>query len=230
MIRIAILISGRGSNMCCLADAISQFNLTAEITLVAANQPCAGLEEAAHRGLSTALISRADHISRETQEQALIAEIESRCADFIFLAGYMAILSPAFVDRFSGRIINIHPSLLPAFKGLNTHRRALDAGATRHGATVHMVTAELDDGPTLLQAGLEVDAAMTADALAGKVLKLEHALFPFILHALCSGAIILTDGRPEWHDQAAALASAPDPIKTVLEPVVIWPGLAKNSN
>lgn len=228
--RLAILISGRGSNMSCLADAITSYELAADIVLVAANKPCAGLDEAMRRGLPTTLVSRADFGSREDHEQALIYEIERSGADLVFLAGYMAILSPAFVARFAGRIINIHPSLLPAFKGLDTHQRALDSGAVHHGVTVHIVTPDLDDGPICLQAGLTVEKGLTVEALASQVLKLEHALYPFILYALCRRTLTVANGLPVWHEPTDTLSSAPTPIKSVLETTVIWPALDKNSN
>ena len=151
--RIAVLISGRGSNMLRLAahaGPASGF----EIALVAANKACEGLALAETQGLSTQLVSRTDFASRQDQETALGDAIVEAGAEIICLAGYMAILSPAFVERFAGRIINIHPSLLPDLKGLDTHERAIAAGMARHGASVHLVTAGLDDGPTLLQAGL----------------------------------------------------------------------------
>lgn len=228
--RLAILISGRGSNMICLADAISQHGISADITLVAANRPCPGLDEAASRHLPTALVNRADYDSRDAHEDALATSIEDSGAEWVFLAGYMAILSPDFVNRFAGRIINIHPSLLPDFKGLDTHQRALDHGVTRHGATVHVVTAELDDGPILLQAGLAVDSHETAAQLAARVLSLEHALFPFVLNALASGDLKIENGVPNWTNGDAALAAAPRSFRDRLTPAVIWPEDAKNTN
>ena len=228
--RLAILISGRGSNMSCLADAIAGYELAAEIVLVAANKPCAGVDEATRRDLPTALISLTDFDSREDQERALISAIEDSGADLVFLAGYMAILSPSFVAHFAGRIINIHPSLLPAFKGLDTHQRALDSGATRHGATVHIVTPELDDGPICLQAGLNITQDVTAEVLASQVLELEHALYPFILYALCCGILTISNGQPEWHGSSEVLRSAPAPIRTVLDETIIWPASEQNRN
>jgi phosphoribosylglycinamide formyltransferase-1 len=178
MMRLAILISGRGSNMLRLADVIDSRTDQAQIVLVAANKPCQGLASAAGIGLPTQLVDRKDFADKSAQEAALAAAIEATGADWILLAGYMAILSASFVDRFRDRIINIHPSLLPDLKGLDTHARALSAGYRRHGATVHLVTPALDDGPILLQAALTVSGDETESELAARVLTLEHRRRP----------------------------------------------------
>jgi formyltetrahydrofolate-dependent phosphoribosylglycinamide formyltransferase len=230
--RIAVLISGRGSNMLQLAahaDPASGF----EIVLVAANKSCDGLALAETRGLSTQLISRADFASRQDQEAALGDAIIEAGAEIICLAGYMAILSPAFVERFAGCIINIHPSLLPDLKGLDTHERAIAVGMARHGASVHLVTAELDDGPMLLQAGLDVMKGEDAGSLAARVLCLEHALYPFVVSSLANGRLTAGPDGVIWHDGATALKSAEPAIADVLEGTVIWPAAAvhgENSN
>jgi len=219
--RVAVLISGRGSNMVSLADTLAPGS--ADIVLVAANTPCDGLRLAEDRGLATRLVNRADFADRPAHEAALGDAIEAAAADWICLAGYMAVLSAAFVERFRGRIINIHPSLLPAFKGLDTHRRALAAGARQHGATVHLVTAALDDGPILLQAGLEVLPGDDEAGLAARVLRLEHALYPFVVACIASGELAITGDRARWDDGTSALASAGDRIADVLAPAIIWP-------
>ncbi|MEK9960345.1 MAG: phosphoribosylglycinamide formyltransferase [Rhodobiaceae bacterium] len=223
MMRLAILISGRGSNMLRLANVVANGADQAQIVLVAANKPCQGLASAAGIGLPTQLVDRKDFANKSAQETALAAAIEATGADWILLAGYMAILSASFVDRFRDRIINIHPSLLPDLKGLDTHARALSAGYRRHGATVHLVTPALDDGPILLQAALTVSGDETESELAARVLTLEHALYPFVILALASGELQIIDGNPSWRPGARSLASADMTIAGVLKDTVIWP-------
>ena len=223
MIRIAILISGRGSNMLRLAEMISAIPDRAQIVLVAANNDCDGLVEAAALGLPTTLVDRQQFADRSSHESALAAQIEDASADWILLAGYMAILSATFIARFPHRILNIHPSLLPELKGLDTHARALAANRDRHGATVHMVTPQLDDGPILLQAGLTIGNGETEQALASRVLALEHALYPFVVMSLADEVLTIRDGRPVWRDAIRSLRDAPPSIGDVLKPAVIWP-------
>ena len=219
--RIAVLISGRGSNMTSLADALPPVNV--DIALVAANTPCDGLRLAEERGLDTRLVDRADFASKAAHEAVLGDALEAAEVDWICLAGYMAILSSGFVDRFRNRIINIHPSLLPEFKGLDTHSRALSAGAKRHGASVHLVTAALDDGPVLLQAGLDITPEDDVSSLAARVLQLEHALYPFVMLSLAKGDLFLEDGAVSWHNRETALINAGETVFGVLSPAVIWP-------
>jgi len=206
-----------------LARHIDRNDLACEIVLVAANQDCDGLAEAAKRNLLTTCVDRAAFDSRAAQEIALGDHIEAAGADWICLAGYMAVLSAAFVTRFAGRIINIHPSLLPAHKGLHTHQRALDACDTRHGASVHIVTTALDDGPLILQAGLPLSEKETAESLAARVLVLEHALYPFVLETLVSGHLLIQDGMVQWRDGETALDESVAEIGAVLKGCVIWP-------
>ena len=206
-----------------LARYIDRNELACEIVLVAANQDCVGLAEAAKLNLPTACVDRAAFDDRAAQETALGDHIEAAGADWIYLAGYMAVLSAAFVTRFAGRIINIHPSLLPAHKGLHTHQRALDAGDTRHGASVHIVTPALDDGPLILQAGLSLLEKETAESLAARVLVLEHALYPFVLETLVSGHLVIQDGMVHWRDGETALDESVAKIGAVLKGCVIWP-------
>ena len=193
-----------------------------EIVLVASNKPCAGIEFAATRGLPTALIDRQAYDSRQAQETALGQAIETAAANYIFLAGYMAVLSGDFVGRFTGQILNIHPSILPAFKGLNTPQRALDAGVLHHGASVHIVTAALD-GPIILQAGLEISKDETAQTLAERVLRLEHQLLPFVLASLVTGDLKLQNAVPLWANHADILAAVKVETRDFLENHVIWP-------
>ena len=223
MPRIAILISGRGSNMQRLVE-VSQQNLPmVEIVLVASNAPCAGIEFARDHGLTTATIERSVYASRADQETALAQTLVAAAPDWIFLAGYMAVLSAKFVAQFAGKILNIHPSLLPDFKGLDTHERALSAGVAQHGASVHMVTAALDDGPVILQAGLTIAAGEDAKSLAAKVLGLEHQLYPFVLSSLATGALVLTDGAPYWQPREQVIKDAPASSRHFLETTAIWP-------
>ena len=230
--RIAVLISGRGSNMLRLAAHAGHAS-GFEIVLVAADKPCDGLGLAEARGLPTRLVARADFTSRQDQEAALGDAVVTSGAEMICLAGYMAILSPSFVERFAGRIINIHPSLLPDLKGLDTHERAVAAGAARHGASVHLVTAELDDGPMLLQAGLDVTKGEDAGSLAARVLRLEHALYPFVVASLANGTLATGPDGVVWHNGPAALKDTDPAIAEVLSGTAIWPTRAahgQNSN
>ena len=184
--RVAILISGRGSNMTALIEAAKAKDYPAEIALVVSNRPdAAGLDRARSCGIPTAVI---DHTTfggdRETFEQALDRELREQRIDLVCLAGFMRLLTPWFVNRWSGRMLNIHPSLLPQFKGLHTHRRALEAGVKRHGATVHFVVAEMDAGPIVIQDSVAVHENDTEETLAARVLELEHQIYPRALRAV----------------------------------------------
>ena len=158
-----------------------------EIVLVASNKPSAGIDFAAARGLPTALIDRQTNDSRQAQETALAKTIEAAAADWIFLAGYMAVLSADFVGRFTGRILNIHPSLLPKYKGLNTHSRALEAGDRFAGCSVHYVTPDFDGGQVLGQAVVPILKNDDAKSLAARVLIKEHCLYPLVLRRVMTG-------------------------------------------
>jgi phosphoribosylglycinamide formyltransferase 1 len=187
--RVAILISGRGSNMTALIEAARAKDYPAEIVLVVSNRPdAAGLDRARSSGIPTAVI---DHKKfggdRETFEQALDRELREHRIDLVCLAGFMRLLTPWFVNRWSGRMLNIHPSLLPQFKGLHTHRRALEARVTRHGATVHFVVPEMDAGPIVAQDSLAVHENDTEETLAARVLELEHQIYPRALRAVAEG-------------------------------------------
>ena len=184
--RVAILISGRGSNMTALIKAAEAKDYPAEIALVVSNRPdAAGLDHARSSGIPTAVI---DHTKfgggRETFEHALDRQLREQRIDLVCLAGFMRLLTPWFVNRWSGRMLNIHPSLLPQFKGLHTHRRALEAGVKRHGATVHFVVAEMDAGPIVMQDSVAVHENDTEEALAARVLELEHQIYPRALRAV----------------------------------------------
>ena len=228
--KIAILISGHGSNMLRIADQADDNPNAVDITRVIANKPCEGLTLAAQRGLKTSLVDRKSFGGRTAHERAIAAEIERSGAEWVVLAGYMAILSPSFVDKFANRIVNIHPSLLPALKGLDTHARAISDARKRHGATVHLVNAELDDGPIILQAGLDIQKNESKAALAARVLRLEHALYPFVITALSRGWLTIENGVPVWRDGQRRLADSGQDIADVLLDAVQWPEESQGDN
>lgn len=186
--KIVILISGRGSNMQSILDA----NVDCEIAAVISNRPGAGgLSIAAARGVPTAVLDHKMFANRASFDLALAQEIRAFAADFILLAGFLRMLSAEFVDAFAGKIINIHPSLLPSFPGLATHEQALAAGVKIHGCTVHVVTAALDHGPILAQAAVPVFATDDVASLGARVLAQEHKLYPQVLKWLCAGKMPL---------------------------------------
>ena len=199
--RIAILISGRGSNMDALLEAATSKAIT--VALIAANQPCEGLKRATAAGFPTALMSRSDYDSKQAHEAALSEVLQQATPDWIFLAGYMALLSADFIASQHQRIINIHPSLLPAYKGLNTHQRAIDDRAVYHGVSIHLVTTDMDAGTVLVQAGIQIDKKDSAKSLAMRLLKVEHILYPAVLLALFSGNLTISfisdNAKPTWH-------------------------------
>ena len=221
MIQLAVLISGRGSNMLCLADAIEKYQINATIALVISNKDCNGIAVAAARGLETKVVKRSDFDNRLAHDAAIATAIEDCHADYVFLAGYMAILGAVFVDQFAGKLINIHPSLLPAFKGLDTHQRVIDAGVKTHGVSIHLVNAALDDGPLILQASLVVAETNSAKVLARRVLQLEHQIYPFVLLSLAAQNVTLLPDEVIWH--VTTLADAPTEMQNILAPYVIWP-------
>jgi phosphoribosylglycinamide formyltransferase 1 len=191
--RVAVLISGRGSNMTALIAAAKAQDYPAEIVLVVSNvADAAGLARAREDGIATAIVDhRAFGADREAFERALDAELAAQRIDIVCLAGFMRLLTPWFVRRWSGRLINIHPALLPQFKGLDTHRRALEAGVARHGATVHFVVPEMDSGPIILQDSVPVVAGDTEQTLAARVLAVEHRIFPQALRLVAEGRAAL---------------------------------------
>jgi phosphoribosylglycinamide formyltransferase-1 len=179
MKKIVILISGRGSNMQAIVQASQQQQWSAQIAAVISNKPdAAGLAYASSQGIATAVVESKTFASRESFDAALQAKIDEYQPDLLVLAGFMRILTPAFVKHYENRIINIHPSLLPSFVGLHTHQQALDAGVKLHGATVHFVTAELDHGPIIDQACIRVLTGDTEDSLAQRLLEKEHQIYP----------------------------------------------------
>ena len=199
MLKLAILISGRGSNMLNLITVIEKQALECEIVCIIANKQAKGLELAKAYGLNTKLLERSGFNSNTEHELAVLKELNNHKPDWIFLAGYMAILSAEFVDRYYGKIINIHPSLLPKFKGLNTHRRVIEAGEILHGTTIHIVTSELDDGPIIAQSELTIKPEDTAETLEDRVLKEEHILYPLVLTSLVKKQLEIKDSKVTWH-------------------------------
>lgn len=182
--RLAILISGRGSNMVALATAARHPDFPAEPVLILSNRPdAAGLARATEMGIAARAISHRAYADREAFDAALDAELRAHRIDFVALAGFMRILTPGFIARWQDRIVNIHPSLLPKYPGLNTHERALAAGDTEAGCTVHLVTADLDSGPTLAQVRVPILPGDTAETLSDRVLAEEHILYPRALAA-----------------------------------------------
>lgn len=192
---IVVLISGRGSNL----EAIVQHaKVTGDyaVKAVVSNRPQAGgLVFAASEGIQTKVVDHKEFEGREQFDCALADEIENLAPDLVVLAGFMRILTPAFVARFEGKLLNIHPSLLPAFTGLNTHQQALNAGVRVHGATVHLVTAELDHGPILDQAVVKVVEGDTAQTLANRVLELEHQMYPRAIAEFAQKRLSLSGGQ-----------------------------------
>ena len=195
MKQIVILISGRGSNMEAIVAACERERWPARIAAVISNRAdAAGLNYAAARGIPTAVVSHRDYPSREDFDAALAACIDAYQPDAVALAGFMRILTPGFVQRYAGRLLNIHPSLLPAFPGLHTHERALEAGCKLAGATVHFVTPDLDHGPIVIQAAVPVLPGDTPEALAARVLTKEHVIYPRALRWLIEGELELSSG------------------------------------
>ena len=218
--RTAILISGRGSNMTALIAAAADPAYPAEIVGVISDKAdAAGLGLAIARGIPTQVVARKDHASKEAHDAAIDAALAGLDAEIVALAGYMRLLTAPFVEKWQGRMINIHPALLPAFKGLDTHKRALDAGMRIHGCSVHFVTSEMDDGPIIAQAAVPVMIEDDEAALAARVLKAEHHLYPLALRLVAEGKVAMRDGRAVFpgvaddRDNATASITAPRPLR-----------------
>lgn len=196
MKKLVILISGRGSNMEAIVRACAREGWPAEVAAVISNRlGAAGLEFAASHGIATAVVDHRAFDGRDSFDAALAAEIDRFAPDLVVLAGFMRILTPAFVAKYEGRMLNIHPSLLPSFKGIHTHQQALDAGVALHGASVHFVIPELDSGAIVAQAAVPVVAGDDADALAARVLAAEHTLYPRAVRWFVEGKLRLDAGR-----------------------------------
>ena len=195
MKNIVVLISGRGSNMEAIVQACATEGWNARIAAVVSNRAdAAGLAFARARGIATAVVEHAAFDSREAFDAALAEAIETHAPDVLALAGFMRILTPAFVKRFEGRLVNVHPSLLPAFAGLHTHRRAIEAGCKVAGATVHLVTAELDHGPIVAQAVVPILPGDSEATLAARVLAREHLIYPRAVRWLVEGSLAVERG------------------------------------
>ena len=195
--RVVVLLSGRGSNF----QAIAEAGLPIEIVAVISNRPqAAGLAWARERGLNALALDHTEYDDRAAFDARLADAIDSYRPDLVVLAGYMRILSEAFIDRFEGRLLNIHPSLLPMFPGLKTHERALAEGVKVHGCTVHFVTADLDHGPIVIQAAVPVRADDTPDSLAARVLAQEHRIYPQAIRWFAAGRLEIHHGRVNLKD------------------------------
>lgn len=201
--RTAILISGSGTNLQAFIDAVAAGELDLDLAVVFSNNPDAfGLERAKKAHIPTACIRHGDYPDRESFDKAVIAELDRFDPDLLVLAGFMRILSPVFVRHYEGRILNIHPALLPKYPGLDTHQRVLDAGEEWHGSTVHFVTEELDGGPRILQGRLRVIPGETAEELQQRVQAIEHRIYP-------EAAGMVGSGRVEYREGAAWIDGEP---------------------
>ena len=186
-LKLAVLISGRGSNLQSIIDACADPEFPAQIEIVISNKPDAyGLTRAEKAGIKTSIVSHKDYTTREAFEDALQNVLDTFPIDLICLAGFMRVLTEDFVNRWDGRMINIHPSLLPKFKGLNTHERAIDAGEKESGCTIHFVIPDMDEGPIILQRKVSIETGETAQSLAEKVLIAEHEAYPEAIRLLSS--------------------------------------------
>jgi phosphoribosylglycinamide formyltransferase-1 len=206
MKKLVILISGRGSNMEAVVRACSDEGWPAQIAAVIANRPdAAGLAFAASHGIATAVVDHRQFSGRDSFDAALAQEIDGFAPDLVVLAGFMRVLTPGFVDHYAGRMLNVHPSLLPSFPGLKTHQQALDAGVRLHGASVHFVTSRLDHGPIVAQAAIPVETGDTPATLAERVLATEHIIYPRAVRWFVEGRlaldglrVTLTPPEPQW--------------------------------
>ncbi|WP_425065379.1 phosphoribosylglycinamide formyltransferase [Reyranella sp.] len=195
-LKVGVLISGRGSNLAALIDAAKAADYPAEIGCVVSNRENApGLAIAAAAGIPTAIVSHRDHPDRETFDRAVSTELEREGVELVVLAGFMRIFSPWFPARWKDRLINIHPSLLPAFKGLHVQRQALDAGVRVSGCTAHLVTPDLDSGPIIAQAAVPVLTGDTEETLSARILRQEHRLYPLVVRWFGEGRIAIDGDR-----------------------------------
>ncbi|MCW2309179.1 phosphoribosylglycinamide formyltransferase [Rhodobium gokarnense] len=218
--RVVVLISGRGSNMAALIEAAKDPAYPAEIVAVLSNRPnAAGLETAAAAGIATAVVDHKDFDGREAFEEKLSAAIESFDPDLVCLAGFMRLLTSGFAEKWRDRLINIHPSLLPSFKGLDTHVRALAAGVKLHGCSVHFVRPEMDAGPLIAQGAVPVLSGDTEETLAARVLAAEHELYPAALALVASGRTRVVGDRV-----------IVEPEEDATPPALVWPKAGSVSN
>lgn len=211
-LKVGVLISGRGSNMAALIEAAKAPDYPAEIACVVSNVADAGgVATAQAAGVATAVIPHRGFPDRETFDRAVSAELEKHGVELVVLAGFMRIFSPWFPQHWAGRIINIHPSLLPAFKGTHVQQQALDAGVRLSGCTVHFVIPDLDSGPIIAQAAVPVLAGDTADTLAGRILRQEHRLYPLVVRWFAEGRVRQDGGRVTVEGGAATLLFSAEP-------------------
>ncbi len=209
---IVILISGRGSNMESLLNAVAEGSLPVQVAAVISNRPDAkGLETAAAQDVETCVVDHTRFDSRESFDAAMIKMIDSYSPDLVVLAGFMRILTDGFVRRYEGRLLNIHPSLLPSFPGLHTHRRALEEGVRVHGCTVHFVTPQLDHGPVVVQAAVPVLDGDDEATLAQRVLEQEHQVYPLAVRWFAEDRLKLVDGHVIFEAEQ-------DPVGTLISP------------
>lgn len=195
-LRLGVLISGRGSNLQALIDAARDPAFPAEVALVISNKADApGLDRARAAGIATLVLKPKDFADKAAHEAAMIAALEAAGVGLVCLAGYMRLLSPVFVEAWHNRLINIHPSLLPSFPGLDTHARAIDAGVWFHGCTVHYVRVEMDTGPIIVQAAVAVAEDDTPDSLSARVLEQEHKAYPLAVRLIAEGRVVVEGDR-----------------------------------
>lgn len=201
-LRVVVLISGSGSNLQALIDGVESGDLPIEIAAVISNRPeVMGLTRATKAGIPTLVLDHKNYASREAFDAELMRNIDAYTPDLIVLAGFMRILTPAFTGHYLGRMLNIHPSLLPKFQGLHTHQRAIDAGESHHGVSVHFVTAELDGGPVVIQARVPVLATDDAGLLAKRVQRQEHVIYPLAVKWFAEGKLKMIDGKAELNGE-----------------------------
>lgn len=213
-LRVGVLISGRGSNLAALIDAARAADYPAEIACVVSNKDdAAGLTIATAAGIPTLTVSHRAHSDRESFDRAVSAELERHDVGLVVLAGFMRIFSPWFPARWADRLINIHPSLLPAFKGMHVQRQALEAGVRLSGCTAHLVTPDLDSGPIIAQAAVPVLADDTEETLSARILRQEHRLYPLVVRWFAEGRIVIEGGKVAVQDVAcdATLLFSPQP-------------------
>ncbi len=202
MTKLCVLISGNGSNLQAIIDAIAAGRLNAVVSGVISNRPNAyGLERAADAGIEAICLDHTDFDDRASYDAALRAQIEAFGADCVVLAGFMRILTPEFVDAFAGKLVNIHPSLLPKYKGLHTHQRAIDNGDEEHGVSVHFVTPELDGGPVIIQCRVPVFEDDVASDLAERVQEQERRIYPLVLGWFSAGRLSMRDNKAILDEQ-----------------------------
>ncbi|MBB6251812.1 phosphoribosylglycinamide formyltransferase [Nitrospirillum iridis] len=211
-LKLGVLISGRGSNLQALLDAATVPDFPAAVALVLSNKAdAAGLERARAAGIPALALPHKDYADKPAHEQAMTRALEDAGVELVCLAGFMRLLSPWFVDHWRDRLINIHPSLLPAFPGIDTHQRALDAGVRFHGCTVHYVRSEVDSGPIVAQAAVPVAPDDTAESLAARVLAAEHQIYPLAVRLIAQGQVTVEGDRARMSGPLVQPATALNP-------------------